>query len=271
MARAWLRRGIVEIGPEGGTGRRIEGLRTSFRISMSDQSTPNEGEITLYNPAPTTAALAQAEDATVRLYVGYESDVPRLIFAGDPIAYGVTNQRQGVDRILKIQAKDGGRAYATTYLDASWDGEMTASQFFAAAADALGQPLGTVDLGGSDPRLPSLSMTGPVRQQLDRVAALVGAQWCSRDGAIYVWPRGTTTGEESMLFSSTVGNLIGAPTPRDKGEVEVTALIAPSMRPGRAFRVSSEQVSGDYVAKTVVFHGDTHGQDWYVTVTGAPL
>lgn len=270
-----MRQTVLQLGTDGSTGREFTGanFRIGFDVEMSDTSKPNPAKIQLWGASPDTIALVQQDNAVVRLLVGYQSEVPRLIFTGNPIADGARVERQGVDRILTIEAQDGARAYQSARVDETLATDTTLADFAARAAAAMGVPLGTVDLGEADSTaLSGLSLTGSARDLLDRVATMAGAQWTIRDGALQLWQRGGTTGEQAVVFSSTTGNLIGAPTRKEKGAVEVTALIAPSMRPGRAFRIESETVTGNFVAEDVRFKGDSGWQaPFFVVVTGRPL
>ena len=51
----WQRQVIVRIGPPGGAGRQFTGLRTSFDVKMTRQSTPNEGTIEVYGVSGASA------------------------------------------------------------------------------------------------------------------------------------------------------------------------------------------------------------------------
>ncbi|MFA9271870.1 MAG: hypothetical protein ACEQSX_14160, partial [Baekduiaceae bacterium] len=80
---------------------------------------------------------------------------------------------------------------------------------------------------------------------------------------------GEDTGETAVVFSAAAGNLIGSPTPKDGGKLEVKALLAPSIRPGKMFSVESADYSGRYVADDVEFNGDSGWETpFYVTATG---
>jgi hypothetical protein len=266
------RRVVLELGTAGGSGRAITDLRVTFSVTMTNSSTPNKAKIELYNAGPWSLAAMQAADAVVRLSVGYESDggVVRQIFQGNPITNGVKSERKGADRVLTIDAHDGGREYTTRHVSESYTTATTSGQLFAALADAMGLPLGNVDGVVSTVSFPhGLALTGRVSDQLDRVAALSGAMWGIHDGTIQVWPIGGSTGEQAVVFSATNGNLIGSPAPTKKGGVEVTALIAPTLRPGMRFRVVSADLTGDYVATDVEFKGDNgFSTDFYVVAKG---
>lgn len=269
--RLFGRRVIVELGTEAGVGKRIEGLRVGFDVQMSDGSDPNKGRVEVFNAGRDTVAQMQQPQALVRLLVGYRSlGVPQLLFQGNPIAGGVSHDRS--TGRLTIDAQDGGRVYRTSHISESYSTATTSGQLFTALAEAMGVPLGNVDAVVGSVSFPyGLALHGPVRHQLDVVADLSGARWQIRDGTLQVWPSGGTTGEEAILFSAENGNLIGSPAQTDEG-VEVTALLAPSMRPGKAFRVESADVTGNFVASAVEFRGDSgFSREFQVRIKGAPL
>jgi len=272
--RIFGRRVVLQLGTTTTGGREIRDLRVAFHVRMSDDSTPNKAKIEVYNTGPWALAAMQDPAAVVRLLVGYDSDggVPRLVFQGEPIPGGVKFTRSGPDSILSIEAQDGGRAYTTSRVAESYGTATTSGQLFAALADALGLPLGNVDAVVSTVSFPyGLALVGRAADQLDRVASISRARWGIRDGALHVWAIGGSTGETAVVFSAGAGNLIGSPAPTDDG-VEVTALLAPTLRPGKPFRVVSEQITGDYVATDVEFRGDSGwSTEFYVTARGAPL
>lgn len=271
--RVFGRRVILQLGTAGGLAREITDLRVGFRVEMTDASTPNRARIELYNAGDWALAAMQGANAVVRLLVGYDSDggVPRLVFQGDPVKGGVKRRRAGPDVVLSVEAQDGGRVYAARHISESLATATTSAQLFAVLADRLGLPLGYVDGVVGDVSFPhGLTLTGRVADQLDRVAALSGARWGIRDGTVQVWPVGGSTGEAAVVFSAATGNLIGSPVPTDEG-VEITGLLAPTLRPGKPFRVVSEQLTGDYVATSVEFKGDAGwGTEFYVVAKGAP-
>lgn len=272
--RLFGRRVILQLGTAGSAGREITDLRVGFTVTMTDDSTPNKAKIEVYNVGSWALAAMQADDAVVRLLAGYASagGVPRLLFQGNPIAKGVRQKRSGTDTILSIEAQDGGREYTTSHVAESYATATTSGQLFAALADAMGLPLGNVDAVASTVSFPhGLALVGRAADQLDRVAAMSSARWGIRDGALQVWSIGGSTGEAAEVFSSAAGNLIGSPEPTDDG-VQVTALIAPTLRPGKPFRVISEQVTGDFVATDVEFKGDSGwATDFYTVAKGVPL
>lgn len=263
----------VQLGTPNATGKSFTDLRVTFKIKMTDGSEPNEGKIEIYNLAPATVSTMQEDDAVIRLLVGYESlgGTARLLFQGNPITGGVKLERRGVDRVLLVEAQDGGREMSSSHVSTSFAVPTNSQQLFTTLAEETGLPLGNVDAVVGDVSFPALSLQGQVKDQLDRVAAMSGARWGVRDGVIQVWEEGSSTGEEAVVFSAATGNLIGSPKITDDG-VEIRGLLAPTLRPGKPFRVESEDINGDYVATDVSFSGDGgFSTDFYVDAVGTPI
>ncbi len=264
---------VVDVGPEGGPGRRLEGLDVDFRVAMSRSSGPNEATIRIFNPAPGTVDALQGAAAVVRLQVGYddENEATRTIFLGTPNRKGGIELDNGPpDRILTISAKDGGRAFDLARLNVAFATSTSARQVFDEIADALGLAEGEIDLD-ADVEFPrGVSLIGPAKHRLDEFASSMGREWFVRDQALYVVEPGAETGEAGVVFSAEAGNLIGSPKPVEEG-LEITGLIAPSLRPGKSYRVESAGYVGDYIADEVLFEGSSgFAGAFYVRVTGRP-
>lgn len=257
---------VVQFGQPGEKGRSYTGLRVRFRVDMNRGGSPNKALIDVWNLGDEAVALLQEPGVVVRLLAGY--DVPRLLFAGDPIKNGVRSQRQGPDRILHVEAADGLRAYQTARVNVSFATETTLEQVLDEVATQLGLPLGSIRYE-SDLRFPhGITLVGAAREVLDRLAVATETEWSIRDGTLQIVGRDSDTGETAIRVSSAKGfrNLIGAPTRTDKG-VEVTTLLDPSIRPGRVVQLESEQFNGLYVVRDVRFEGDSGERPWYTVFT----
>jgi len=258
---------LLTIGPDGGEGRVFQGFRVRFKVSMNRSSTPNSAVIEAFNLNPTSIALAQDPTSVVEVRVGY--DVPLLIFRGNPVKDGVRLDRQGTDTVLRIEAQDGGRAYRSARVSVGYSTNTTAQQVFDAVAEQMGLPQGTIRVPADVTFPRGITLNGPARDVLDRLSTSLGCEWFVRDGVLQFVGAGEDTGESAVVFSATAGNLIGSPTPKDDGKLEVKALLAPSLRPGKVFSVESADYSGLYVADDVEFNGDSGWETpFYVTATG---
>lgn len=264
----------VEIGPEGGPGLRIGDLRVSFRVEHKAGRQPSKATIRIYNPSQASIDLLRAPLAAIRLLVGY-TPAPRVVFQGPPVKGGIDLKKEGPDRILKVDAADGGRAFVSTFLQVSFATPTTFAQVLATVIAQTQWSRGLIDSAIEAVSLPhGIVLIGRPAEVMDRLAAAstpFGADWFVRDNALYVVRRGQSTPEVAPLLSSTQGNLIGSPTSTKSG-VKVRALIDATMRPGRTFVVQSGAVNGTYIAKDVVFEGDSgYDTPYYMTIEGKPV
>jgi hypothetical protein len=275
----------VAVGQAGLPGLLVSGLRVNFRVKMSQSSSANEATIRMWNPNPATIALLEeGPQPTVVLSVGYGqaldplAKIPRQIFTGGVIKDGLTVRKEGPDRIVEIEAKDGGLAIASTNVNLTFKTPTAMSVVVAAIAAEMTLPIGSIALAPDVVLSNGGSFSGQGSVVLDRIAASVGGAWWITDGVFFfVAPASAPVPQgEAPLFSSLTGNLIGAVKRKDRGGVEVRALLDASLRPGSPFAVQSvDALTGVptepqvYTATDVVFEGDS-GFDvpYYVTTTG---
>lgn len=248
MSKLFGRKVIVEIGEAGGVARRFTNLRIAGRVDKSPQSGPNTAVLEIYNPSPDSIALAQTSRAVVRVLAGH--DVPRLLFVGTVIRNGARIEQAGPDRILTVEAMDGGRNYQEAHVNESFSSTATMEQVLGALAERLGVQLGAVSVGDNVQFPRGLTLTGPARTVLDELAASIGAQWSIQDGALQVLSDAEDTGEAVVLVSSSTGNLIGTPKVGSEG-LEITALLDGRLRPGRRLVLESKNFNGVYRAREV--------------------
>lgn len=268
----------VTVGQPGAQGRVLgtqldgsEGHDIEFRVQHTASKDPNAGKIVVYNPSDDSAAAFAEPGAVVKLVVGYEgSGLARQILQGTLTPGSISDTRQGVDRVLQLEVRDGGSRYDLARVSLSYATETSARQLFDAVAAALDLPLGEVDLSTalSFPR--GYVGQGPARRILDDLCSSIDRIWTIRDGAIVVYKRGQATGEAAVVFSSETGNLIGSPSPLERSGVEIRALIAPALRPGSTFEVRASKVTGQYIATDVRFEGGTVGDLFDVVARGRP-
>ena len=265
----------IEFGTEGTTGRRLSGLRIAFDVLHTRSSPPSPARVQVWNLSDASISALQAPRSVVRLYTGYKDDgLPKLIFAGNPTTTGTKIERQGVDRVATIELRDGGDRYQSARVDKSFRASTSFAEVFAEALDAFGLPsAGGLPAGSSKITFPNgLHLAGTARDVFDMLAAAAGAHWFIRDGVVFMLGREAGTTETAPVFSSKARNLIGSPSRTEDEGIEIRALLDPSMRPGRPFRVESREFNGNYIARDVHFIGDS-GFDlpFYVDVTGRPL
>jgi hypothetical protein len=271
---AFNRNVALEFGVEGTIGLRLSQVRVNFRVKMSRSRQPNTAVIEAYNLSPSSIELLKVPRAVVRLLAGYGvPPIPRLIFQGTPIKGGITITKQGPDRIVKIEAADGGRAFALGRFELFSVAPTTLPTVFNALLASIQLAAGTVILNNAHIWPRGFTYSGPARDMLDRIADISLAEWYIRDNVLYVVTRNQPTPELLSLFSSLRGNLVGAPSQKDNG-VQITGLLDASMRPGRLFQVVAPPLFTpvNYIANEVEFRGDSGwATPFYTIMTGKPL
>lgn len=243
---------------------RSTGLRVQFRVTKTAATQPNTLDLSVTNLSPDSRAATQQRGLVVLVEAGYEG-ASELLFAGD--ARTVTHSRQGADWVTRIQCGDGERAFATARVSESFGPgskvvdvlSSIATKLGLRGADALEQAKKAA-AGESFPN--GVALSGRASDELTRVAARAGLEWSIQDGRLQLVPRGKATVATAVLLSADAG-LVGAPEIGDKGVVRVRSLLLPGLRPGRAVRLKSEALHGDFRAERVVHVGDSHGAAWY--------
>lgn len=250
---------IVQVGQPGQRGVSIEGLRVSFDVERSLSSDPNKATIAVYNAAPSTIKAFQAPGAVVRVLAGY--DEPSLVFTGDvDRAY---RRDQGVDRVLTIEAQDGGRRYREAVISQAFPAGVRVRDVVDAVAETLGVPRGTIRGVPSGTYAEGITVTGRSADVLSALLRREGVKWSIQDGELTILARGESTPETVPLISPETG-LVGSP---EAGEdtLELTALLTPEIRPGRRFRLVARDYDGVYRAERVRHVGDSGWDSTFYT------
>jgi len=209
----------------------------------------------------------------------------RLAQAGESVAFvargahleairrdGLRVERSGVDRIAEITAKDTPGAYQLGRVSLTFPSPVTHSAVVAMIAGQLGLVVGGIMIPADVTLAQGGTFFGAATQFLDRIAATTNCDWWISDGVFFFVGKGAPApGASAPVFSSLAGNLIGTPIKRDRGKVEVKALLDATMRPGLTFSVVSESIKGSFIADSVEFTGDSgYDQPFYVRVIGRP-
>lgn len=245
VERLYNRQVFLEIGVEGGEFRRWEDLRISARVQKGRTSSPNSAEIDVYNLSRDSVAAAQQDGAIARLFAGYS--VPRLIFAGAINPGGASRAKLGPDRVLSIEAQDGGARFRRARINKSFDRGTSLVSIFDELADATGAPLGAIEIPGDATISEGVTLVGDVSNELDRLARSLDLDWSYQDQALQILPKGQGAPDEAILVSSAPDrrNLVGEPAPGSEG-LEVRALLDGRFIPGRRVKIESSRFDGLY-------------------------
>lgn len=260
-----------------------EDFRIHATVRKDLNGEPNEADITVYGLSRRTeaAALEAQQNTIIQLEAGYDG-TSELIFEGQPIPGGVTVERDGEDKTLKIEAADGRQGYQETQITLS-AGEVRSYQQtleeitrFAAAQNPhfADSPVEIQpDIPNGHKRLPrGMVWDGNLRDVADTIAEDLDCDWSFQNGTFIFLHKDAFRPVRGPLFSADNGNLINAPAPQDNG-IEITGLLT-ACDPGQRYRVQSRlnpRYNGDYKAIKTRYELDS-GYDgpFYVQVEGRP-
>jgi hypothetical protein len=253
-------------------------FRVNFRITKTVDRSPNEAKIQLYGIGRESTAnlLFSGRETRVRLLAGYDGS-PSLLFEGHPIKDGVALAKDGPERVLEIQAQDGVLRYQRARVNVAYERSTTYGELVQTVVRQMGLPEGIIDRSMPDWDRAVEGATvleGRASDVMDRLAESLKSQWSIQDGKLQFIPEGRSRLNRGPRFSPELRNVVGAPKPREKGGIEINALLYPIV-PGDRFVVDGfedPRFRGIYRADSVVHTGDT-GYDaaFYTNIQGRKI
>ena len=247
-----------------------EGLRITFDIVKNTERDANQSKISIYNLSKKSRAEMESNDLRIALEVGYIglkfSEVPLVsqIFIGDIMLGGAKSERRGADIITTFESGDAEVAITETTVNESFAPNTSLQDVIKGIAKELPVAIGTIMPGIVGMFANGLTVSGLAADQLDILTKKAGLEWHINDGELNILEPKLTTPEEPVLVSRNTG-LIGTPSKKQDG-YEFESLINPLIRPGRGISLVSANISGLIKAVRVTYTGDTHGNDWKMTV-----
>jgi len=250
---------------------KIDGLRTTFKLTLDDKPEPNAAEIAVWNLSADSRAQLNGKGFRVILSAGY-STATEQIFSGDVRRFD--HQRIGPDWVTKIEVGDGERAFKHARISESFKPGAQLRDVLAKTIGAIGQ-----DPGNALAKIQNIAgefaggyvAHGRAALELTRLLEPQGYGWSLQNGRLQILGPGEYTDEEGPLVSPDTG-MIGTPevgSPEAKGKpavLKVRSLLLPRMRPGQRFELRSDAKRGTYRASKVVHSGDTAGAEWYTEI-----
>lgn len=265
---------------------RVEGLRTVFRVKKTDKPEPNTAEIGVYNLAADTRGRIKKKWAKVILAAGYKgNNTLSQIFSGDArtvdhVKGGTSGA--GADWETRIRCGDGEHAYAFTPYSKSWAPGTSVVTVLQDICENLGldfaqarQRLSETFPGDFPTFSRGISLHGLAAKSLRQVCAAAGLGFSIQDGGIQLLTDREAKKDQAIEVTPETG-LIGSPdhgTPRKQGEpvlLRVKVLLNPLIGPRSRIHLTSRELDGVYIARTVEHEGDTMGANWYTLIQASP-
>lgn len=204
--------GGIEVDARAGVG--LDALRIAFSVERDVKRHPNNVELQVYNLTRShAAALAKEPSVRVRLEAGYVGAVGTL-FDGD--LRSARTRREGPDLVTRISAGDGETQCRTARINRTF----TAGTPIATVVRELGKALGVgagnlkdfadVRLANNSKTLTrSLTVSGPVFDELEHVTRSCGLSWSIQDSALQLRFEGLPVGDRQGPLLRADTGLIG--------------------------------------------------------------
>ena len=270
MPRLWLRDWELQVGTvliTPGAGRIP--LDIAFEVTKDSTRAPNTAAIQVYNLSPARRASITTP-VQISLKAGYK-DLTSTIFVGRARDIGsnpgIFSQRSDTDVITTFEAKDGGTGYTNGRIETSFGAGVPILTVLKAAVEALGVGLGNLEstaltlTGGADNYPEGTVLSGPARNEVNRVVSSCGLRWSIQDGNFQL-QRGSQPVETRAITLSPSTGLIGSPSKGADSKVNAQAMLIPGLYPSRVVVLESTTHEGNYQVKSVRYVGDTFGGDW---------
>lgn len=288
---------ILDIGIPGQTGKRIRsfyidektktitnGLRFTFKIEKTSESTPNKASLSIYNVAKETIDLLKRPKTRLILSAGYgfsnevSETTAEVIFTGDGAKTKTT--KEGPDFVTTIEFGDGLDSYSTSKINTSLAAGASGETAISQVISAMGLKTGEIKGASSISYTSNLVLSGNAKDAMDDITEKGDLEWSIQDEEVQVIPINGFNSKDAIFLSDKTG-LIGSPSrtgfnqksseaSADNG-VEFTSLLQPGLVPGRRVSIESKNITGVFVVRKVNIEGDTYSGPWFSKCEAIPI
>lgn len=240
----WLRKASLIVAA-GDNGLDLSELRIKFRVTQSDEESPNTALIRVYNLSEDTVRTitgrTPVEYTRVIFQAGYENAAFGVIFDGTIIQFR-RGKENAVDSYLDILAAESDEQYNFGVCNATVAAGSTAQDRAKIVAQQMGLDLGDASALASGGILPrGKVLWGMGRALMRDEAQTAGATWSIQDGKINVVPLAGYLPGEAVVLSSLTG-MVGIPEQTEQG-VRARCLLNPKLRIGGLVQIDNASIN----------------------------
>lgn len=256
------------------------GLALSFDVDRSLKSSPNTCELKIINLAPEHRKQILARGAKkqggsgagirVRIDAGYVGETPR-IFEGD--LHFAHEEIEGTEVILSVSSGDGIKAIKAARVSKSFGPGTAVEDVIREVGLALGvgkgnlleKIRGAVLQGWGNSFTQGTVIYGNAVKEMNRLTKSAGLEWSIQDGQLQLIETAEALSGTAVVINRFTG-LEGSPNIDQKGIVSAKLRMIPGIIPGRKIRLESNAITGIFRVERAKYTGDTHGEEWGISV-----
>jgi hypothetical protein len=271
----------VIVGPKGGEGFKISGLKIAFSIEKTDSTDPNKSKIRIYNLSDDTHAKVIIAGNHITLKAGYEDETVAAIFFGDVLKG--TRKQEGSDSITELEVFDGRTAVMSGQVSVSYAKETEARTIVQALVDAIGLPnKGMENVPAGETYQHGYTFIGMAGEGLKDVLNNYDLIYTIQNQMLYIMKPGEAADKTGLKLTAGTGLLttpepVSDKTSDDDANAEpsnrwkFSAMLFPELVPGAACKVESSTLNSEIVINKVIFNGDNWGGDYKTDIEGTVL
>jgi hypothetical protein len=275
---AFIRKVEVVVGPKGGEGFKIDGLKIAFTIEKTDSPDPNKSKIQLYNLSSDTSAKVTVAGNHITLKAGYEDQTVAAIFFGDVLKG--RRYRDGNDYCTELEVFDSRTAVFSGQVSVSFAKDTDARTVAQTYLDAIGLPFKGIENIPADAvykhGLPFIGMAGKgLKDVLNRYSLMYTIQ----NEMLYIMKPGEAADKTGLKLTPKTGLLttpqpVSDKTTDDDTKTEAsnrwkfTTMLFPELLPGAACKVESSTLNGEVIIRKAVYSGDNWTGDFKIDIEG---
>lgn len=276
----WMRKYILEVGPQGGKGFKIgntdgtdtqEVLRISFSVDKSDTAGSNTAEIKIWNLSPDSLKILDEKDCVAILRAGYGNTLPEVIVG---LITNVSTENDNADRCTTLEVVDGRMELRDTYISQSWDGKINTKNLYQWVADAMGITLVLADDLQFEDFANGYKFVGKAKEMIQELADANEHAWSIQNGVLQVYYKGRPVSDKAYLLKSETG-LLGIPKKITVSEnndtnanltgYEINYFFNGAIGVNDIVQIESNTASGYYRIYKLNQKGDNFESDWICT------
>jgi hypothetical protein len=278
---AFIRQVEVTIGPKGGEGVKINGLKIAFEIEKADKPETNTAKLSIYNLSRDTHDKICVAGNHCAMKAGYADETAAAILFGDVVKG--TRKKSGADYVTELEVKDGRAAVMAGQVSVSYAKDTDALTIAQDLIDAIGLPSKGTELIPADAKYPgAFSDIGQAADILREVLNRYELRYTIQNEMIYILKEGEASESTGLRLTPETGLLTSPQPVSDKTEETNTkkeaankwafrTMLFPQLIPGAACKIESSSITTEMRITKAKFSGDNWLSDFAIDIEAEVL